>query len=206
MIGDDTGDNISHLNRNVCELTGHYWAWKNYDKLANPDYIGFAHYRRFFLMSIKKASHEGKVFGKNAMDFNEEIFNYDLITPHEEKLPLSIKDHFAQSKFHHIEDLILALNYVKQHNIIPENIVESYFNKTEGYFYNMFIMKKALFMQYAEQIFDIQNFLLNNIEGTEDTENRRLSFVIERLTGCYLYYLRQNCSSLEVPAAYIRQN
>ncbi|EHU8946558.1 DUF4422 domain-containing protein, partial [Campylobacter coli] len=48
MIGDDTGDNISHLNRYFCELTGIYWAWKNYDKLGNPDYIGFMHYRRIF--------------------------------------------------------------------------------------------------------------------------------------------------------------
>ncbi|EOH9119425.1 DUF4422 domain-containing protein, partial [Campylobacter jejuni] len=49
MIGDDTGDNISHLNRYFCELTGIYWAWKNYDKLGNPDYIGFMHYRRHFI-------------------------------------------------------------------------------------------------------------------------------------------------------------
>ena len=47
MIGDDTGDNISELNRNFNELTAIYWAWKNYDKLGNPDYIGLAHYRRF---------------------------------------------------------------------------------------------------------------------------------------------------------------
>ncbi|EAK5848006.1 DUF4422 domain-containing protein, partial [Campylobacter lari] len=46
MIGDNTGENISYLNRYFCELTGIYWAWKNYDKLGNPDYIGFAHYRR----------------------------------------------------------------------------------------------------------------------------------------------------------------
>ena len=48
MIGDDTGDNISHLNRTLNELTSMYWAWKNYDKLGNPDYIGFMHYRRIF--------------------------------------------------------------------------------------------------------------------------------------------------------------
>ncbi|EOJ2249152.1 DUF4422 domain-containing protein, partial [Campylobacter jejuni] len=49
MIGDDTGDNISHLNRYLNELTGIYWAWKNYDKLGNPDYIGYEHYRRHFI-------------------------------------------------------------------------------------------------------------------------------------------------------------
>ena len=46
MIGDDTGDNISQLNRQFSELTGIYWAWKNYDKIGNPEYIGFMHYRR----------------------------------------------------------------------------------------------------------------------------------------------------------------
>ena len=49
MIGDDTGDNISDKNSSYNELTAVYWAWKNYDKLRNPDYIGLMHYRRHFI-------------------------------------------------------------------------------------------------------------------------------------------------------------
>ena len=34
---------ISEKNREYCELTAHYYAWKNVD----ADYYGFCHYRRF---------------------------------------------------------------------------------------------------------------------------------------------------------------
>ena len=49
-IGDNTGDNISSLNRYFCEMTALYWAWKNYDKLGNPEYIGLMHYRTYFYL------------------------------------------------------------------------------------------------------------------------------------------------------------
>ena len=51
MIGDDTGDNISAENDIYAELTAQYWVWKNYDKIGNPDYVGFMHYRRHFIFN-----------------------------------------------------------------------------------------------------------------------------------------------------------
>ena len=44
MIGDDTGENISHKNLTYGEFTAMYWIWKN----ARSDYIGYCHYRRYF--------------------------------------------------------------------------------------------------------------------------------------------------------------
>ncbi len=42
---DNTGDNISAKNPNRCEMTAHYWVWKN--RLHTEDeYVGICHYRR----------------------------------------------------------------------------------------------------------------------------------------------------------------
>lgn len=45
VAGDDTGDNLSRLNPEYCELTAHYWAWRN-DPADAP--MGLMHYRRLF--------------------------------------------------------------------------------------------------------------------------------------------------------------
>ena len=63
--GDDTGDNISDKNREYCELTVMYHAWKN----INADHYGFCHYRRFFCTdeSVKRPYIAlGKLSEKNA--------------------------------------------------------------------------------------------------------------------------------------------
>lgn len=47
---DNTGDNISEKRETWGGMTAYYWAWKN---LKDVDYIGFCHYRRYFLIDEK---------------------------------------------------------------------------------------------------------------------------------------------------------
>ena len=82
MIGDDTGDNISELNRDVNEWSAIYWVWKNYDKIDNPDYIGLCHYRRLFDFSdVIKTSNNSLLnrLGLNKKDLNKLLSKYDFV-------------------------------------------------------------------------------------------------------------------------------
>ena len=46
-IGDDDFEgNISSVNRRVGLFTGTYWAYKNYEKLGNPVFLGSFGYRK----------------------------------------------------------------------------------------------------------------------------------------------------------------
>ncbi len=44
LVSDEGGDNIAQLE-SYCEMRGQYWVWKN--ALADLDYVGFQHYRRW---------------------------------------------------------------------------------------------------------------------------------------------------------------
>ena len=125
MIGDDTGDNISELNRYFCELTAIYWAWKNYDKLGNPDYIGLCHYRRLF------AENEIASFA-----------DYDIIAPYEKngKGYSSLK---VFDKCHGTSDLKDAVSLLTAQHPQYAAIAEPYLERGKGYYYNMFIIIQA---------------------------------------------------------------
>ena len=59
MIGDDTGQNISDQNREYCELTALYWAWKNDTEATH---IGLMHYRRVLDFAGQFGGTEAEVY------------------------------------------------------------------------------------------------------------------------------------------------
>ena len=173
--GDDSGDNISHLNHDLNELTTIYWAWKNYEKTGNPDYIGFMHYRRHFSCTPDVIQNM--------------ICNYDVIAAKPSDLLITV---YKQYKKHHkIAELDFCINQIQSDYPTLFPYFQTLINQNLLISYNMFIMKKELFFDYCQFLFDIAFKFLNNFNRSNYSADESRTFVLERITALYLYYLSQ---------------
>lgn len=204
MLHDDEGDNISAKNKSYCELTAQYWAWKN----DEADYYGFFHYRRYF--SFSATQFPTNPFGEVLEQYNDDetlkkysfsekymadtIGDFDLIIPTTggfvEK-DLTMYKQYEIAPVHKIEDLEFVLNIIKRDYPEMYPYAKKYLNQTQGYFCNMFIMKRELFFKYSEWLFAILKEHEENtdISDYSDQAYRVHGFLAERLCGIYLYWL-----------------
>lgn len=180
-IGDDDfeGD-ISDVNRRVGFLTGTYWAWKNYEKLGNPEYFGSFGYRRLL-----------------NPNFLDNLEKYDLILPRKKDFKLeTLKEQFFG---YHGDKLYMNMMNVFN-NIYPQEIaeLEKYFNGTSGYFDELYVMKKEIFFDFCEWIFPLLFEYLKMPQITlKNNDFRDVGFMIERLTGYYCNKLTKQVKALE---------
>jgi len=187
MIGDDTGENISHKNSSYNEMTSLYWAWKNYDALDSPDYIGLMHYRRHFVYK------EGEIKVYEIDDFDEASYldeiNYSVETvkkivsdcdfvAHMGRVN-NVYKHYIEN--HRKEDLDLVVKIMAKKYPQYKQITEEYFAGDESNFCNMFILSKELFFEYCAWMFDI----LEEFEKRVDIREKRF-FITERLSGIFI--------------------
>ncbi len=204
-ISDGDGDNISDLNRYFNEMTAIYWAWKNYHKLDNPDYIGLMHYRRHFIFHFNKTGNTYEdVLGSNAQTITNFMKEYDFICKPFNKIKgkttlQAIYDGYYGYKLE--QPINKSLEYIKNHypNDYDEihNILQE---KVTGGLCNMFVMKKEIFFEYCNWIFPILFHIYENTD--KDTlpsdEERFIGFTSELLTSLYLKMISKRYNFKEV--------
>ncbi len=188
--GDNTGDNISGKNRNYCELTALYWAWKNLDY----EYLGLVHYRRHF----KNGSGDKWQSILTKSDAEKLLDKYNVILPKK-------RDYFIESTYdqyvhaHNRRDLDKTLEIIKE--FYPEYIPawDSVMKSTSGHRFNMFIMKKEILDSYLQWLFDILFKLeeVLDISGYSANDRRVFGFVSERLLDVWL--ITNNIGYTELP-------
>ena len=178
--GDDTGDSISEKNKNYCELTCLYWAWKN----LQADCIGLCHYRRHFAMNGRKDKWK-RIADRECIE--------KLLGSNDAVLPKK-RDYFIETTYqqyihaHNRQDLDKTEEILKEFypDYLPayKNVMES----TKGHRFNMMIMKRDVFDSYCQWLFDVLFRLEERLDISEysDYDKRVFGFVSERLLDVWV--------------------
>ena len=207
LVKDNTGDHISGRNPSYCELTTQYWAWKN----TSYDYYGFCHYRRYFSFNDKKLEESpwgtveypyisDRAVQELHMDeatIRNKVTQYDFLIA--KGIPVrqlgagSVREHYENAPELQVKDFDIMMEAVRQKypEIYPS--AAAYADGPLSYPCNMFIMKKELFDEYSEFLFNV----LGDCEKKIDTSLycvqslRTIGHLAERLLGIYYTYLKK---------------
>ena len=188
-LGDDTGDNISHLNFYVNEITALYWFWKN----ANHTVVGLCHYRRFFTTADDTAFAYDKILTKDAalkilrdcdiialLHRNSKNQNQHGLIETDCGVELTklgeaiIRKYLLQTQ----PDYLYAFDYV--------------LNSTTFYKCNMFVTRRDVFDAYCKWLFsfyiDATREVLRTVslQNLPNSQRRLMGFFAERIFSVWL--------------------
>ncbi|WP_285824762.1 DUF4422 domain-containing protein [Schaedlerella arabinosiphila] len=171
-LKDNIGNNISKRNRDYCEMTAVYWAWKN-DK--ESDYIGLCHYRRRF--------HIHKEMILWAMEEN-----YDAIYTIPQITDGGIREEFVERNYFltpEIWDLIEeAIRKLSPEYLEPWQALSKSFFLIAC---NMSIMRRNVFEDYCSWVFSIlEEVDRHYIEQGIQCNNRYLGYIAELLNTVFV--------------------
>ena len=192
---DDEGDNISIKNPHFCELTCHYWAWKN---LKNVDIVGLNHYRRYFDFTRKWPQFSADKHFIATEDFLKQDYKfsdlekllqkYDIILPVARHWRVSNTQQYGE--YHIAKDWEMLRQIIKERS--PQYIPA--FEKTMDHSnisvgYNMFITHWEHFNTYSEWLFDILFEVERRVPPIDDPiQSRIYGYMSERLINVFCDY------------------
>ncbi len=181
-VRDDIGENISSKNKNYCELTGIYYAYKNLDY----DILGLVHYRRYFMKRNHFVSKkiDNVLPGEKIEKLLEDV---DFILPKK-------RHYYIETNYSHYVNAHKAEPLDKTREIIKEDYPEylpyfdSYMKERKGHYFNMFIGNKNVVNGYLDWLFDILFKLEKQIDISNYSvyDQRVYGFVSERLLDVYI--------------------
>ena len=186
MLGDDTGDNISELNRRYNEMTAIYWIAHHYEELGDPEYIGFDHYRRY-------------------LNWTEDMLSPRTVIARRWFSWRRLRGQYANC--HGTGELDLFSQRFKQ--IFPLEEYGDYDTYWETHFFyicNMFIMHRDNFRRYAKFILSCID-ILRQLDGKDSSsisllnyQSRIPSFILERMTSYWLWHEKRKNAIDIVPS------
>lgn len=180
-LRDDTGENISRKNKNYCEMTALYWAWKNLE----ADYIGLVHYRRYFAGKHFAANKASRIADRREIE--DALKKAPVILP--VKRNYWIETTYSQyAHAHHKKDIDLVRTILTEQYPDYVKAFDEAMGKTKGHRFNMLVMRKDLLEQYCTWLFDILARAEQKIDVSsyDDYNKRVFGFLAERLLDVWI--------------------
>ncbi len=207
LVGDNTGDNISLLNKKFCETTGMYWAWKNYDKIGNPDYVGFMHYRSIFNLIPYHITMKNYLdgCGYTTKNLYPLLKSYKYIGTFSFKYSVNSYEEFKKLQIYGA-DIIFYDTFLE---ILKEKYPDDYtdfvnWNKQQetGPYKNMFITSKEEFFKYCEwifpKLFELDKRMADYPYKKKNVSAiRNIAWLSEIATSFYFWRLGKTCEHKE---------
>ena len=183
--GDNTGENISTLNHQFCELTGLYWLWKNVDAKT----YGLVHYRRYFRspqtgavpLTIKnrKIARPGSLAKLAGTD--------SVVVPAPRRYYIeTVRNHYRHA--HHLQDLDITRNIIATRCPGYLRAFDQVMKRRSLSLFNMFVMPANLFHHYCPWLFGILFDEQKSIPFADygPYQRRVFGFLAERLFNVWL--------------------
>ncbi|MBE6421284.1 MAG: DUF4422 domain-containing protein [Elusimicrobium sp.] len=230
MLRDNEGENISKDNPRYCELSAHYWAWKNQDKLGNPHYIGLMHNRRHFMFDT-----ELPIPSADATWLpNSHFYIFPPITDNylkhlsEEKIAAYFPQYDCMViKGYNEPEVPFGKRITKSFglenpeifdvfaNVLREKYpsysseLNEFWQGDKQYLCNMFVMNKELFEEYSSFLFGVLAEVDSRIDSSAFTgaKLRFLGYLGEYLLTIFVMKLQKNPSVkiIEMNGAYFEE-
>ena len=178
ICGDNTGDNISLKNPGYCELTGLYWGWKN----LTADAVGLVHYRRYFTARSRayRKHHPLMECVLTGTQVQEALEEADILVPKKRRYYIeNLYSHYAHTFDGRHLDMAADIIRSKYPKDVP--YISKVYQRTWGYMFNMFVMKKKWYDDYCRWLFPILFALEDQMKQEESLQ--QLSAFEGRLYG-----------------------
>ncbi len=203
-LSDDTGDNISDRGVSYGGTVSLYWVWKN-DKTS--DYVGFCHYRRYFLLDEKhdyfQIEYVTDEDGLKKIRFNDDYIrnilkNYDVVLSKKRRFTRSVWNTYA--RMHDERDLIALESVINK--VCPDysDTFNKYIKRGNSLTqFGMIITSKVIFDDFCEWFFSIIFELDKQKDPKKNSlsKDRQIDYISEHIFP--LYFLKNNLKIKHLP-------
>lgn len=215
MQGDDTGENISHLNQFYSELTVAFWVMKNADRNV-ADAWGLSHYRRYLiedrfkLYFIKKSRYYFRTSQKDLDKILTESL-YDnmrqLLQDHDVIVQRPTWARKGEGRIYTIKEAYYFAHFEEDYDATMQVVIEKFpdFSKSiEGFgklikmsYNNVMVARWKVWDEYLQFLFTVLDEVQHRINiYKEGYQARVFGFLAERLHNLFIYHYQLKAAHL----------